>query len=98
MTKGSDSETLDGITREWFKKAEEGLKSEGYTFRPARREYIPKANGNKRPLGISSPRDKIVQQAVKLVLDCIFEPHFLDTSHGFRPHRGCHSALKVLRE
>ena len=77
MTRGTDPETLDGITREWFHKAEEGLKGEEFKFRPARREYIPKANGKKRPLGISSPRDKIVQQAVKLVLDCIFEPHFM---------------------
>ena len=98
MTKGSDKETLDGITRAWFVKAEEGLRGDKYTLRPARRVYIPKSNGKKRPLGISSPRDKIVQQSVKLVLDCIFEPHFLNTSHGFRPYRGCHSALRELRE
>lgn len=51
-----------------------------------------------RPLGISNPRDKVIQQAMKLVLEAILEPKFLNSSHGFRPKRGCHTALREVRE
>ena len=98
MTKGVDDETLDGITEDWFKATSRSLLLEEFKPRPARRVYIPKPNGKMRPLGISSPRDKIVQQAVKLVLDCVIEPLFLDSSHGFRPKRGTHTALKAIRK
>ena len=97
MTEGVDRETLDGIDENWFKETSKKLFLEEFRPKPARRVYIPKPNGKKRPLGISSPRDKIVQQAVKLVLDCVYESDFLDTSHGFRPKRGTHTALKAIR-
>jgi retron-type reverse transcriptase len=51
-----------------------------------------------RPLGISSPRDKIIQQSVKIVLELVLEPKFSNLSHGFRPLRGCHTALREIRE
>lgn len=98
MTPGSTKETLDGITQQWFFETSEKLKKESYVPKPARRVYIPKANGKMRPLGISPPRDKIVQQAMRLVMEEILEPKFHDSSYGFRPKRGCHGALKNIRD
>lgn len=98
MTKGSDNETIDGISRDWIDITISSLLNESYKPNPTRRVYIPKANGKMRPLGISNPRDKVVQQAMKLVLEAILEPKFLNSSHGFRPKRGCHSALREVRE
>ena len=97
MARGVDRETLDGITLEWFEKTSRELQLELYQFRPNRRVYIPKANGKLRPLGIASPRDKIIQQAMNMVLETVLEPRFHDTSHGFRPFRGCHTALRQVK-
>lgn len=98
MTKGTDRETLDGISLQWIHKASGHLLSESYKPNPVRRILIPKPNGKFRPLGIGSPRDKVIQQAMKLVLEAVLENKFLDSSHGFRPGRGCHTALRDLRE
>lgn len=97
MVRGSDSKTLDGITEGWFTETSKLLRTGRYNFKPARRVYIPKANGKVRPIGISSPRDKIIQQSFRIIMEIVLEPKFLPTSHGFRPKRGCHSALKTLR-
>jgi group II intron reverse transcriptase/maturase len=97
MVTGTDTETIDGINLEWFETMSKSLRKEEFRPRPARRTYIPKANGKMRPLGISSPRDKIVQQAMRMVMEHILEPKFLDCSHGFRPEKGCHTALKTVR-
>lgn len=96
MTQGTDSETLDGTSNAVLEKLSKELLSNEFQFRPARRVHIPKSNGNTRPLAIASPRDKIVQEAMRLVLEPIFEPTFSDASHGFRPKRGCHSALNRI--
>ena len=64
-----------------------------YKFKPNRRVEITKPDGKTRPLGIGYPRDKIVQKALHAVLEAIFEPLFLPSSHGFRPKRSVHSAL-----
>ena len=98
MTKGSIPETLDGISLVWFKETSDALRSCLYSFKPSRRSYIPKANGNLRPLGISPPREKIIQQSLRMVMEAVLEPKFLPTSHGFRPKRGCHSALRTIRK
>lgn len=96
MTPGTDQDTLDGTSRLSLSKMAQELKDHQYKFKPSRREYIPKANGKLRPLGIPSPKDKIVQQAMAMVLEAVFEPHFTPQSHGFRPNKGCHTALQQV--
>ncbi len=96
MTVGLDSETLDGVSNLFLESLSRQLESEEFQFKPARRVHIPKSNGSTRPLAIASPRDKIVQEAMRLILEVIFEPSFSNLSHGFRPDRSCHTALKRI--
>lgn len=96
MTTGLDEETLDGVSEKFLLELEALLKEGSFQFKPARRVHIPKANGKKRPLAIASPRDKIVQEAMRMVLEAVFEPLFSNLSHGFRPNRGCHTALREV--
>lgn len=97
MTKEIDSETLDGYSMNVIRNTILQLKNHSFQFKPSRIEYIPKANGKLRPLGIPSPRDKVVQQVMVMILEAIFENSiFLECSHGFRPNKGCHTALKSV--
>jgi len=96
MTTGLNPETLDGLSSEWIDKVIAEMKDESFQFKPARRIMIPKNNGKMRPLTIASPRDKIVQQVILLILSPIFEPTFINNSHGFRPNRSCHTALAQI--
>lgn len=98
MVEGIDNMTLDGIDWDWFVSTSNSLTREAWKPNPVRRIFIPKTNGKMRPIGISSPRDKIVQQALKLTLETILEVKFSDCSHGFRPNRGCHTALREVRK
>jgi len=98
MTPGLNPETLDGISSEWIEEIIKTKKDESFKFKPARRIKIPKANGKLRPLTIASPRDKIVQQVMLMILSPIFEPTFSDLSHGFRPNLSCHTALKMISQ
>lgn len=97
MTPGVGPETLDGYSIAAIRKTISQLKDHSFQFKPSRREYILKANGKLRPLGIASPRDKIVQQAMLMILEAIYEDSiFLNSSHGFRPNKGCHTALQEV--
>jgi group II intron reverse transcriptase/maturase len=96
MTKGTTEETADGMALAKINAIIDDLRSERYRWSPARRVYIPKKNGTKRPLGVQSWSDKLVQEVIRLILDAYLEPQFSPYSHGFRPERGCHTALREI--
>ncbi len=96
LTPGSDGETLDGISIKLFDKLIQELKLESFKFTSIKQVYIPNKNGNMRPIGIPNVKDKIVQQSMLLLLEQIYEPIFSDFSHGFRPKRNPHSALREI--
>lgn len=97
MTKGSTNETVDGMSLEKIDNIIESIRHERYQWTPVRRTYIPKRNGKKRPLGIPSWSDKLVQEVMRSILEAYFEPQFSEHSHGFRPDRGCHTALSEIQ-
>ena len=96
MTSGPDGETVDGMSLAKIGRVIDALRHERYRFKPVRRTYIPKKNGKKRPLGLPSWSDKLVGEVVRLLLEAYYEPRFSDRSHGFRPGRGCHTALSEI--
>jgi nicotine oxidoreductase len=97
MTEGTSPETLDGISLEQLKAIQKDLRSGSFSFPPARRIQIPKPGKKEtRPLTIASPRDKIVQKAIQLVMEPVFEKTFLDCSHGFRPKKGTKTAIQYV--
>lgn len=95
---GTKAVGIDGMTKEEYGKNLERnledlvarLKRKSYKPKPARRIEIPKENGKTRPLNIYSYEDKLVQEALRRILEAVFEPHFYDEMMGFRPNRGCH--------
>ena len=93
MTAGADGKTIDGMSIDRVEQLIGSLKNETYQPNPSKRTYIPKKNGKKRPLGIPSFDDKLVQEVVRMILEAIYEGSFEHTSHGFRPKRSCHTAL-----
>lgn len=97
MTAGTDGITLDGMSMARIEGIIASLKDRSYQPKPARRTYITKKNGKKRPLGIPSANDRLVEEVVRMLLEAIYEPAFSRYSHGFRPHRSCHTALKEIQ-
>lgn len=98
MTAGTDGKTIDGMGIKRINALIEKVRDFSYQPHPARRTYIPKANGKMRPLGIPSFDDKLIQEVVRLILESIYEPTFSDQSHGFRIGRSCHTALKYVQK
>jgi len=96
MTKGTTGETVDGMSLDKIDSIIEEIQHERFRWTPVRRTYIPKANGKRRPLGIPTWKDKLVQEVIRLILEAYYEPQFDPASHGFRPERGCHTALTTI--
>lgn len=101
---GKKAVGIDGVTKEEYEenlkenlsKLVERLKRKEYKPKPARRVEIPKDNGKTRPLSIYCYEDKLVQEALREILEAVFEPHFYEEMMGFRPNRRCHDALRKL--
>ncbi|MGM0863075.1 MAG: reverse transcriptase domain-containing protein [Bacillota bacterium] len=98
MTEGVDGQTIDGMSLERIENLIDKLKDFSYQPKPSKRVYIPKKNGDKRPLGIPSFEDKLTQEVVRMILEGIYEKNFSETSHGFRPERSCHTALAQVKD
>src|SRR5207302_1562891 len=98
MTPGATTETVDGMTLGKIDAIIEALRQERYRWTPVRRTHIPKSNGTLRPLGVPSWSDKLLQEVMRSLLEAYYEPQFSDRSHGFRPGRGCHTALTEIRQ
>lgn len=96
MTPGPDGETADGMHLGKIQRIIDVLRHERFRFKPARRVYIPKRNGKRRPLGLPPWSDKLIGEVIRLLLEAYYEPQFSDHSHGFRPRHGCHTALSEV--
>ena len=98
MTPGVTGETVDGMSLGKINAIIGALRAQRYRWSPVKRVHVPKPNGKRRPLGMPTWSDKLVAEVVRLLLDAYYEPQFSDHSHGFRPHRGCHTALREIVE
>ena len=98
MTPGSTQETADGMSLERIDRIIDAMRHERYRFAPVQRTHIPKKDGKLRPLGLPTWSDKLVGEVVRLLLQAYYEPTFSDRSHGFRPGRGCHTALREVAD
>ena len=98
MTPGASAETVDGMSLRKIQAIIEALRYERYRWTPVRRTYIDKKNSSKkRPLGLPTWSDKLLQEVIRSLLEAYYEPQFSGHSHGFRPGRGCHTALEEIQ-
>jgi retron-type reverse transcriptase len=97
MTPGVTGETVDGMSLNKISRIIDAVRTETYRWKPAKRVYTPKRKGGKRPLGMPTWSDKLLQEVMRQLLEAYYEPQFSDHSHGFRPNRGCHTALRALK-
>ncbi len=98
LTAGTDDDTVDGMNLERIRKIIGQLRKEQFRFHPSRRINIPKKSEGTRPLGLPNFSDKLVQEVIRQILETYYEPRFRDSSHGFRPGRGCHTALRRMSD
>ena len=97
LTPGVTTETADGMSLAKIQAITDALRSERYRWKPAKRVYIEKKGSTKkRPLGLPTWSDKVLQEVIRTILEAYYEPRFSDRSHGFRPARGCHTALRTI--
>lgn len=96
MTPGVTEETVDAMSLERINDIIQAVRQERYQWQPARRTYIPKRNGKKRPLGMPVWSDKLLAEVMRMILNAYFDVTFSDHSHGFREGRGCHTALREI--
>jgi group II intron reverse transcriptase/maturase len=96
LTKGANNDTADGMSKKKIETIIAKLKSETYRWTPVRRIYKDKDKGKKRPLGLPSWSDKLLQEVIRMLLDAFFDCQFSEDSHGFRPNRGCKTALEAI--
>ena len=97
MTPGATTETVDAMSLAKIDDIIEAIRQERYHWTPVRRTYIPKSQG-KRPLGLPTWSDKLLQEVIRQLLEAYYEPQFSPYSHGFRPGRGCHTALREIQQ
>jgi len=97
MTPGVTGETVDGMSLDKVRRIIETLRDGAFAWSSVRRIYIPKRNGKLRPLGLPTWTDKLLQEVIRSLLEAYYEPQFHDSSHGFRPGRGCHTALAAVQ-
>ncbi|MCK6580827.1 MAG: hypothetical protein L6Q98_22265 [Anaerolineae bacterium] len=98
LTPGSEGETADGMSMKVVRDTIDKMRHERFKFRPTRGTGIPKKSGGIRKLGMPDFVDKLVQEALRMLLDAYYEPRFHDCSHGYRPGRGCHTALQQIKQ
>ena len=96
LTRGATADTVDGMSLAKIDRLIDDVRHERHRWTPVRRVHIPKPNGKTRPLGIPTWTDKLLQEVIRMILEAYYEPQFSPRSHGFRPSRGCHTALREV--
>src|SRR6266568_2183516 len=97
MTQGTTDETVDAMSMAKIERLIDEVRHERHRWTPVRRVYIPKKKGGQRPLGLPTWEDKLLQEVMRSILEAYYEPQMSEHSHGFRPNRGCHTALQEIQ-